>query len=357
MDLNIIRERLEAREEELSPYAVRSARCRGRKIAEAPSPLRTEFQRDRDRIVHTNSFRRLKHKSQVFIAPLGDHYVTRLTHVIEVAQIGRTIARALNLNEDLVEAAALGHDLGHTPFGHIGEAVLNRLLTGGFHHSRHSVRIVETLEKDGQGLNLTQEVVEGIRHHSKPQGEFLDAASVAGLTLEAQVVRLADALAYLAHDIGDAVRAGALDPSDLPRDVVETLGETHGERVDTLVRDVVAASWDASGEAPPRSGQPWVHMSGPVGKVTTSLRNFMFERCYLPISESREGRRAADIVELLFNRYARYPDDVPEKLRQLSGSPEQAAADFVCGMTDNYALTRAEQVSPGISDGVFKGRI
>ncbi len=358
MDLNVIRERLEAREEELSPYAVRSARCRGRRISEPPSPMRTEFQRDRDRIIHTNSFRRLKHKSQTFVAPVGDHYTTRLTHVIEVAQVGRTLARALNLNEDLVEAAALGHDLGHTPFGHIGEAVLDRLLPGGFHHSRHSVRIVERLEKDGQGLNLTEEVVEAIRHHSKPQGEFLDARSVAGLTLEAQVVRLADALAYLTHDIGDAVRSGLLTLSDLPAQAVSALGETHGHRVNVLVSDVIAASWDCTGEAPVRAARPpWVRMSGPVGSVTTSLRDFMFERFYIPISNSREGRRAADIVDLLFHHYVAHPDKMPPKFHELAGSPAQAAADWVCGMTDNYALMRAEEVRPGISEGVFLGRV
>ncbi|MSQ07826.1 MAG: deoxyguanosinetriphosphate triphosphohydrolase [Dehalococcoidia bacterium] len=357
MNLNTIRERFEAREEELSPFAVRSTRSRGRKLPEPPSPVRTEFQRDRDRIIHTNSFRRLKHKSQVFVAPLGDHYVTRLTHVIEVQQIGRTIARALNLNEDLVEAASLGHDLGHTPFGHIGESVLNRLLPGGFHHSRHSVRIVELLEGEGRGLNLTEEVVEAIRHHSKPQGEFLNEGAVSHLTLEAQVVRLSDALAYLTHDIGDAIRSGFLKPSSLPPEVAETLGTDHGRRVNTLVCDVVQASWDCSGEVPVRGGKPWVRMSDPVGRVTTTLRNFMFENFYLPISEGREGRRAADIVELLFHHYLRHPEGMPQKFTDMAGSKEQAAADWVCGMTDNFALMRAEEIQPGISEGVFHGHI
>jgi dGTPase len=357
MELHSVRERLEAREEELSVHAVRSARSRGRKHPEPPSEVRTEFQRDRDRIIHTNSFRRLKHKSQVFVAPQGDHYVTRLTHVIEVAQIGRTIARALNLNEDLVEAAALGHDLGHTPFGHIGETVLAGFLPGGFHHSRHSVRIVETLEKDGQGLNLTGEVVEAIRHHSKPQGPFIDAASVSGLTLEAQIVRLSDALAYLMHDIGDALRSGFFQPPDLPPSTFEVLGETHGQRVNTLVLDVVRTSWECAGDADLHGRQPWVRMSDRVGETTTALRNFMFESFYLPISESREGRRAADVVLLLLEHYARNPDRIPEWLRQLSGSDEQAAADWVCGMTDNYALIRAEEVRPGVSEGLFQGRV
>ena len=246
---HLVRLRLEEREERLSPWAVRSAKCRGRRRPEPQSPLRTEFQRDRDRILHTNSFRRLKHKSQVFVAPKGDHYVTRLTHTLEVSQIGRTIARGLNLNEDLVEATALGHDLGHTPFGHIGETVLDRLLPNGFHHSSHSVRIVERFEKNGRGLNLTEEVVEGIRRHSKPQGEFMGRESVADLSLEAQIVRLADALGYLTHDIGDAIRAGYLSPDDLPRDAIQALGNRNSQRVNTLVNDVVAASWDATGEA------------------------------------------------------------------------------------------------------------
>jgi dGTPase len=209
IDLNTVRRRIELREGLLSPHAVRSALARGRARPETPSEVRSEFQRDRDRVIHTNSFRRLKHKSQVFVAPQGDHFTTRLTHVIEVAQVGRTIARALNLNEDLVEAAALAHDLGHTPFGHIGESVLNEMLDGGFHHSRHSVRIVETLEKEGRGLNLTGYVVEAIRHHSKPEGEFLNQPAVSHMTLEAQVVRISDALAYLAHDISDAIRSGS----------------------------------------------------------------------------------------------------------------------------------------------------
>ncbi len=357
MDLSIIRERLEAREEELSVYAVRSARCRGRKRPEPPSPVRTEFQRDRDRVIHTNAFRRLKHKSQVFIAPLGDHYVTRLTHVIEVQQVGRTIARALNLNEDLVEAAALGHDLGHTPFGHIGEAALDHWLPGGFHHSRHSVRIIETLEKDGAGLNLTQEVVEAIRHHSKPQGDFLDAASVSHLTLEAQIVRLADALAYLTHDIGDALRSESLKLGDLPQGTTAALGETHGQHVDTLVRDVVQASWDCTGEVPARDGRPWIRMSPHLRDVTTGLREFMFKNFYLTISQSREGKRAQDIVELLLDHYSKRPDRLPPRLLALSGSATQAAADWVCGMTDNYALARAEEIRPGISEGVFQGRV
>jgi dGTPase len=357
LDLNVVRERLERREELLSPYAVRSTGSRGRAILETPSEVRSEFQRDRDRIIHTNSFRRLKHKSQVFVAPQGDHFTTRLTHVVEVAQVGRTIARALNLNEDFVEAAALGHDLGHTPFGHIGETVLNEMLPGGFHHSRHSVRIVETLEKEGRGLNLTGEVIEAIRHHSKPEGEFLSQAAVGHMALEAQIVRISDALAYLAHDISDALRSGYFKLEDLPAEAVEGLGIRHSQRVNTLVLDVVAASWDCTGEIEPVDGKPWIRMSPELGALTTSLRVFMFERFYHPISGSREGQKAADIVRVLLEHFRANPDLLPRWLRDVSGSDDQAAADYVCGMTDNYALTVAERVRPGLGEDVFQGRI
>lgn len=356
-DLNQVRHRLIQREDLLSPYATKSVGSRGRVKPEAPSEIRTEFQRDRDRVIHTNSFRRLKHKSQVFVAPQGDHFTTRLTHVVEVAQVGRTIARALNLNEDLVEAAALAHDLGHTPFGHIGESVLNEMLDGGFHHSRHSVRIVETLEKEGRGLNLTGEVIEAIRHHSKPEGEFLSQSAVSHMTLEAQIVRISDALAYLAHDISDALRSGFLTIDELPTDAVDLLGERHSQRVNSVVTDVVAASWDCTGEIEVESDQPWIRMTPELGGLVTSLREFMFERFYHPISGSKVGRKAAEIVRMLLEHFREHPDELPHWLRELSGSDEQAAADYVCGMTDNYALTMAERIRPGMSEGVFRGRI
>ncbi len=273
-----------------------------------------------------------------------------------MSQIGRTIARALNLNEDLVEAMALGHDLGHTPFGHIGEAALDRMLPGGFHHSRHSVRIVETFEKEGRGLNLTREVVEGIRHHSKPQGEFMNRESVAHLSLEAQIVRLSDAIAYLTHDIGDAIRAGLLSVEDLESDVLEALGERHSQRVDSLVTGVIAASWDAAGEAG-GGAKPWIRMSPELSGVTTRLRNFMFERVYLPISAGREGRNATAIVELLFENLVNDLSLVPAWVRSMSDSAEQAAADYLCGMTDNFAIMQAERLRPGISENVFQGRV
>ena len=363
-DLALVRQRLERREELLSLFASRSVDA-VRAISEEgdPSPVRTAFQRDRDRIIHTNSFRRLKHKSQVFVAPVGDHFTTRLTHVIEVSQVGRTIARGLNLNEDLVEAIGLGHDLGHTPFGHIGEGVLNQVLPGGFHHSRQSVRLVTLLEKDGKGLNLTGHVVDGIRDHSKPEGEFLSREAVADLTLEAQIVRISDALAYLAHDILDALRSGFISLEDLPADAIEMLGERHSQRVNTVIEDVIGSSWDCVGEAAGEGGQttaddvPWIRMSDELGKIVTDLRVFMFERFYHRISNSVQGRKAAAIVGVLFEHFNRQPDNIPNRLRELSESTERAAADFVCGMTDNFALNMAEQISPGLSGDVFKGRI
>ena len=363
-DLALVRQRLERREELLSLFASRSVDA-VRAISEEgdPSPVRAAFQRDRDRIIHTNSFRRLKHKSQVFVAPVGDHFTTRLTHVIEVSQVGRTIARGLNLNEDLVEAIGLGHDLGHTPFGHIGEGVLNQVLPGGFHHSRQSVRLVTLLEKDGKGLNLTGHVVDGIRDHSKPEGEFLSRKAVADLTLEAQIVRISDALAYLAHDILDALRSGFISLEDLPADAIEMLGERHSQRVNTVIEDVIGSSWDCVGEAVGEVGQttaddvPWIRMSDELGKIVTELRVFMFERFYHRISNSVKGRKAAAIVGVLFEHFNRQPDNIPNRLRELSESTERAAADFVCGMTDNFALNMAEQISPGLSGDVFKGRI
>lgn len=361
-DLSSVRQRLERREKFFSPYASRSVDA-VRAVAEEPSPTRTEFQRDRDRVIHTNTFRRLKHKSQVFVAPVGDHFTTRLTHVIEVSQVARSIARALNLNEDLVEAIGLGHDLGHTPFGHIGEGVLNQVLPGGFHHSQHSVRLVTLLEKDGKGLNLTEQVIDGIKNHSKPEGEFLSRKAVEKLSLEAQIVRISDALAYLAHDIQDALRSDYIQLEDLPQEAVDALGVRHSQRVNAVIQDVIESSWDCTGEIAvegTKTGsddKPWIRMSDELGKIVTDLRVFMFDRFYHPISNSVQGRKAAAIVGVLFEHFTRNPDEIPAWLRELSESTDRAAADFVCGMTDNYALNMAEQVKPGLSEGVFQGRI
>jgi dGTPase len=345
---------LERLEEGLSPHASRSRNSRGRERPEPPCPLRTEFQRDRDRIIHTKAFRRLKHKTQVFIAPAGDHFVTRLTHTLEVAQIGRTIARALNLNEDLVEAMAHGHDLGHTPFGHVGEETLDQLSESGFAHSAQSLRTVERLEKDGRGLNLTWEVRQGIACHSKPQGDFLAAGAVASLTLEGQILRLADSVAYLNHDIADALRAGMLTISDLPPEVSRTLGTTHSQRINTLVSDTVGASWAASGvEGAAAGGPPAITMSHGVRQAMTLLREFMFLRLYLPLGRSAESEAARGIVGLLYGHFVRNPEEVPPSNFGPGDNAEQAAVDFVAGMTDHYAIRLAERLQPGISRGLF----
>ena len=242
-----IRQMIEKREESLSPYAQKSRLSRGRQRVEEPDSVRTAFQRDRDRIIHSKSFRRLKHKTQVFIAPSGDHYRTRLTHTLEVSQIARTIARALNLNEDLTEAISLGHDLGHTPFGHTGEDVLNELSPYGFRHNEESLRIVDFLEKDGQGLNLTWEVRDGIVNHSKSRAKVLGSKWGKVSTLEGEIVKLADTIAYINHDIDDAIRAGIIKESDLPESATKILGNSPSERINTMVCDTIEHSWQVSG--------------------------------------------------------------------------------------------------------------
>ncbi|MBF6599532.1 MAG: deoxyguanosinetriphosphate triphosphohydrolase [Dehalococcoidia bacterium] len=348
-----VRRRLEEREERLAPAAVRSARSRGRERPEAASDMRTAFQRDRDRIVHSKAFRRLKHKTQVFIAPAGDHYVTRLTHTLEVAQIGRTIARALDLNEDLSEAIALGHDLGHTPFGHAGEQALAALLPEGFRHNEQSLRIVDLLERDGDGLNLTWEVREGILKHSKPrEGIFEEledrhwAAAAWGeplaSTLEGQIVRLADSLAYLNHDIADAERAGLLRPGDLPARARAVLGETHAERIDTLVSDVVDASWrfanEPRGEGPP---QP-ITMSDEVAAATDELRDYLFENVYLWEERLAEADRARRLIEFLWAHFLRDPSELDASdYTRREDTLSRRVADYIAGMTDLYALAAA----------------
>jgi dGTPase len=349
-----VRERLEQLEEGLSPYASQSRQSQGRERPDPPCPLRTEFQRDRDRIIHTNAFRRLKHKTQVFIAPSGDHYVTRLTHTLEVAQIGRTIARALSLNEDLVEAIALGHDLGHTPFGHVGEETLDRLSETGFAHSVQSLRTVGFIEKEGRGLNLTWEVRQGILHHSKPRGDFLAAEQVESLTLEAQICRLADALAYLNHDIADGIRAGILTTDQLPRDVNEALGTSHSQRINALVTDVVQSSWDVckAVEAPVET-VPAITMSAPVRDVMNQLREFMFQEVYLPLGNTQESQVAGELVGLLYHHFVNQPEEVPSVYFCHEETTQQAAVDYLAGMTDHYAIRLAERLEPGISRGVF----
>lgn len=356
-----MRERQEQMEaEQLSPFASLSSKTVGRTRPEPPDDLRTEFQRDRDRVIHTNAFRRLKHKTQVFVAPIGDHFVTRLTHTLEVTQIARTIARSLRLNEDLAEAAALGHDVGHTPFGHIGEQVLDGLYADGFRHNEQSLRVVEVLEKDGAGLNLTHEACQAILHHSKPRGDFLNEDELDQLTLEAQVVRVSDAIAYLAHDIGDAMRAGVLGETDLPTDAREVLGTRHSQRIDSMVSDVVSASWACAGydgAGPSGTPRPRLAMSPQVSIVVNELREFMFDYVYIPAGAGREGANARVIVEFLYDFFVKNPTEVPERYFQRNDAIDRVALDYISGMTDQFALHTAEGLKPGIASDVFTGRI
>ena len=336
-----IRQLSEAREESLSPNAVKSRQSRGRLRYEEPCPMRTEFQRDRDRIIHSKAFRRLKHKTQVFIAPQGDHYVTRLTHTLEVSQIGRTIARALNLNEDLAEAITLGHDLGHTPFGHIGEKVLKKLYHGGFRHNEQSLRVVDRLENDGQGLNLTWEVRDGILKHSKARVDILDNNRGKPSTLEGEVCRLADAIAYLNHDIADAIRAGIITEEDLPSSTTAILGKSHRERINTMVGDVVTQSWGVRGG----TSHPTIKMSSTVRQTTNTLREFLFQRVYNIHSAHEESKKAREVVRLLYNHLTSNENKLPQEYRHHSDEAERRVIDYIAGMTDRYAYQLAEAIA------------
>src|ERR671919_149160 len=305
----------------LSPQAVRSYETRGRaREEEEECRLRTPFQRDRDRIVHCKAFRRLKHKTQVFIDPKGDHYRTRLTHTLETAGISRTVARALRLNEDLTEAIALGHDLGHTPFGHTGEEALDEALAERFgrrfRHNEQSLRVVETLEREGRGLNLTVETRDGILNHTgagEPE------------TLEGKIVRLVDRVAYINHDIDDALRAGVLRPSDLPSAEIAALGETSSARIDTLVHDIVEAS----------AGAADILQSEDVGRAMLNLRAFMFERVYLGPAAEQQRALAVETVRRIFDRLVEHPDELPA---DRPGDLAERVTDYVAGMTDRFAL-------------------
>ncbi|MGB7296228.1 MAG: deoxyguanosinetriphosphate triphosphohydrolase [Candidatus Aminicenantales bacterium] len=326
-----IREKLEDVERTtLSPKATLSACSRGRVRSENAHPFRTAFQRDRDRIIHSKSFRRLKHKTQVFLAPFGDHYRTRLTHTLEVSQIARTIAKALRLNEDLTEAIALGHDLGHTPFGHAGEDTLNALLSEGFSHSKQSLRVVEKLEYEGKGLNLTAEVRDGILLHSKGRGEILeDEPEGMPGTLEGQVVRVSDVIAYVNHDIDDALRAGIIKDEDIPSDLVKRLGKWHASRIDRLVVDVVQASLAANLER--------IAMSGEIMKALVDLREFLYKKVYGSRYAEEEVEKATKIVADLYRYVLEKPDSYVKDFPR-GDSLERRAADFIAGMTDLYAM-------------------
>ena len=302
--------------------------------------MRTEFQRDRDRIIHSKSFRRLKHKTQVFVAPTGDHFVTRLTHTLETAQIARTIARSLNLNEDLTEAIGLGHDLGHTPFGHAGEEALAELLPEGFRHNEQSLRVVEKLENGGQGLNLTWEVREGILKHSKTREDIQAEGWGTASTLEGQIIKIADSVAYLNHDIADAIRAGLLREVDLPARSRAFLGQGHAQRINTLVLDIVSSSWAATGEGADDE-TPRITMTDEAAEATNELRDFMFENVYEWEGQLAEAARARRVVHFLFEHYVAHPEQITSDFSRPSDAVVRRAADYIAGMTDHFALRAA----------------
>jgi dGTPase len=336
-----IREMLEEQERTtLHLRAARSSESRGRARPEPDDDLRPCYQRDRDRLLHCKSFRRLKGKTQVFLAPKGDHYRTRLTHTLEVAQVARSIARALRLNEMLVEAMVMGHDLGHTPFGHAGERVLNEIVKGGFHHVQQSVRVVEVLEKEGRGLNLTAEVRDGILKHSKGKGDVLMKGSgKKALTLEAEIVRLADIIAYVNHDLDDAVRGGLLAESDVPREIRRTLGERHSARLATLIGDVIRASdLDGGGH---------IEMSGEVHDALLALRDFLYARVYENPVVNDEFEKARRILRDLFTWLVEDRVRLQKRFQVVprpGESVERAVTDFVSGMTDRFALETWEEI-------------
>jgi dGTPase len=332
-----IREMLEKIEyDTLAPRAAKSAETRGRDHVEAEDDLRPSYQRDRDRIIHCKAFRRLKHKTQVFLAPEGDHYRTRLTHVLEVTQIGRTIAKSLRLNEVLTEAIGLGHDLGHSAFGHAGEAALNKLVHGGFDHYRQSVRVVEVLENDGRGLNLTIEVRDGILKHSKGEkGELLRKRPKArALTLEGDIVRISDIIAYVNHDIDDGIRAGLLKENDIPKDIRTTLGRTGSQRIDRMVRDVIQSTLDCDYDA--------ISMSPEVMQSLEELRTFMFQNMYLIPAVRSEFEKAQSVLTALFQYVTAHPAEFFDS--QPTDSVERLAIDFIAGMTDRYAINLYERL-------------
>ncbi|HUL37901.1 MAG TPA: deoxyguanosinetriphosphate triphosphohydrolase, partial [Thermodesulfobacteriota bacterium] len=328
-----VREELEDWEQRsLSPFAALSSRSKGRPSFEEECPLRPAFQHDRDRIIHSKSFRRLKHKTQVFLTPTGDHYRTRLTHTLEVSQIARTISKALRLNEDLTEAIALGHDLGHTPFGHAGENTLNEIVPGGFNHADQSLRVIDLLEKDGKGLNLTFEVRDGILKHSKGRGEILceDPAAMA-YTLEGKVVRIADIIAYINHDIDDAIRGEVISSSDIPEDCLKHLGETHSKRINTMVNDIIQETL--------ASGEGRLSISKEILSAVLNLRAFLWEHVYENRAVHADFFKATKILKELYQYLVDHPDYFLEliKMESLYDSLERCVCDFVAGMTDRYA--------------------
>jgi dGTPase len=334
-----IREELEARERDyLAPQAAHSVDSRGRLRPEPPDPIRPAFQRDRDRVIHSKAFRRLKHKTQVFFAPTGDHYRTRLTHTLEVSQIARSIAKVLRLHEELTEAIALGHDLGHPPFGHAGERVIDALVPGGFSHYEQSLRIVDVLENGRQGLNLTWEVRDGIARHSKgkhglPVGAPPEARAS---TIEGQIARAADIIAYVNHDIDDAVRAGILDEADLPTDASAILGVTSSQRINTMVTDVVVSTLDA--------GLREIRMSSPILEATLQLRDYLFHAVYENPRATAEFEKASGVLGGLWEKLRARPEPYLDMETLETEGLDAAARDFLAGMTDRYAVALFEDV-------------
>lgn len=318
MNLRIVSEELE--KTNLSQRGAKSCESRGRQIYENPCDLRTEYQRDRDRILHSKAFRRLKHKTQVFLSPEGDHYRTRLTHTLEVSQIARTISRALRLNEDLTEAIALGHDLGHTPFGHQGERVLSRICPAGFKHNEQSLRVVDVLERQG-GLNLTYEVRDGILCHT---------GSKKADTAEGQVVALADKIAYINHDIDDAVRGGVISEDDIPKEYAEILGDSHSKRIDAMIWAVIKQSMNGDE----------ISMEPEVYKAMMGLRRFMFDNVYISSAAKKEEGKADGIIEGLYNAYIENPSLIPDGFKAADGDIHIWARDYIAGMSDPYAVAR-----------------
>lgn len=327
--MNIRQKNEETEKKFLSPYAALSCESKGRDREEPQCDLRTVYQRDRDRIIHCKAFRRLKHKTQVFLAPMGDHYRTRLTHTLEVSQIARTIAKSLDLNEDLTEAIALGHDLGHTPFGHAGERTLNKLCSKGFRHYEQSIRVVEVLENNGRGLNLTKEVRDGIINHRTSGNPS---------TLEGKIVRLSDKIAYINHDIDDAIRGKIICEEDIPKEYTDVLGNTTKKRLDTLVKDIVRNSYGVND----------ILMSGEVQKAMMDLRQYMFTSVYTnPLAKSEESK-AYEMITLLFEYYLKHIDEMPDEFKYLINEcgedEEQVVCDYIAGMSDQYSVSTFQTI-------------
>lgn len=322
----------------LHPKACLSSRSKGRARNEKEGDIRTCFQRDRDRIIHSKAFRRLKHKAQVFLAPKGDHYRTRLTHVFEVSQIARTIARALRLNEDLTEAVALGHDLGHTPFGHAGESVLREIHPGGFEHYKQSLRVVDFLERNGHGLNLTHEVRNGIVRHSKGKGSIIpEKTSERAETLEGMVVRISDIIAYVNHDLDDALRAEVIKKNDIPKDIIKTLGSTHSKRIDTMVKDVIYTFLKTDMEYP--------GMSDEILIKTCKLRDFLYEYVYESDKIRTEFNKAKNILKALYSYYLEHPEEIAADIPvEKNLNKHRIVCDFIAGMSDGFAMSTYERL-------------